>query len=108
MATIYLLIIGGIILTVGDLLFKFWIESDNRALYVVGLFVYVVGLLFLVESFRSENMAVASTIFVIVNVVTLALVGWLYFGERLSILQIFGILCAFLAVFLLEFGKRTV
>ena len=74
-------------------------------MYVLGLAVYLVGLMFLVQSFKFENIAVASTIFVILNITTLLLVSWFYFDEKLSLVQLSGIALAFVAILLLELGK---
>lgn len=96
------LIIGGSILTIGDIIFKFYTEKPQNILYILGISIYLVGLIFLIQSFKTQNIAIASTIFIIVNVVTLAFVSWLYFGDKLSILQIIGIGLAFIAVLLME------
>src|SRR3989338_6810274 len=80
MHVIFLLAIGGIILTVGDIIFKSWVEKPHTGMYVLGLAVYLVGLMFLVQSFKFENIAVASTIFVIFNITTL-----LFFKKKLPV-----------------------
>ena len=100
-----LLAIGGIILTVGDIIFKSWVEKPHTGMYVLGLAVYLIGLMFLVQTFKVENIAVASTIFVILNITTLLLVSWFYFDEKLSLVQLSGIALAFVAILLLELGK---
>jgi multidrug transporter EmrE-like cation transporter len=97
-----LLLIGGIILTVGDILMKKWVSSNNYVFYIVGMIVYLVGMNFLAQSFKYKNIAVASVIFVIFNVVTLSIVSWLYFKETLSALQIVGIVVGLCSVILLE------
>ncbi len=102
MVPIVLLAIGGIALTIGDIIFKFWVESSRPLLYVSGLGAYLVGLLFLVQSFKYQNIAVASVTLVILNVVTLALVSWFQFGEKLSFIKIVGVAVAFLALILLQ------
>lgn len=67
-----------------------------------GFAIYLVGLMFLAQSFKFKNIAVASTIFVIFNVVTLALVSWLYFKEELNPMQIGGMSLGIASVILLE------
>ncbi len=98
------LIIGGIVLTLGDIIFKFWVEKPQPFLYIVGLGVYLVGLILLVQSFKTENIADASATLVVANLVTLSLVSWLYFGEKLSALQLAGIGVGIIAILLLELG----
>jgi multidrug transporter EmrE-like cation transporter len=99
---IILLLIGGIILTVGDILMKKWVTTNSYIFYFIGLAVYLVGLNFLAQSFKFKNIAVASVIFVIFNVVTLSLVSWIYFKETLSPLQIVGICLGIASVIILE------
>jgi multidrug transporter EmrE-like cation transporter len=97
-----LLLAGGIILTVGDILMKKWVNTHSTLFYIIGLIVYLIGLNFLAQSFRFKNIAVASVIFVIFNVVTLSIVSWLYFKETLSTLQIIGIILGITSVVVLE------
>lgn len=95
------LAIGGLLLTIGDVVFKFWAKEALARYYVSGLALYLMGMLCLVESFKTHNMAVASAIFVVVNIVTLAIVSWLYFAEPLTSQQMVGISLAIVAVFFL-------
>ncbi|MEK6957596.1 MAG: SMR family transporter [archaeon] len=99
---IILLAIGGIILTVGDIVMKQWVQTDKVWLYVLGLGIYLIGLNFLAQSFKSKNIAVASVIFVIFNVVTLSIVSWIYFKEQLSGMQIAGIMLGLSSIVVLE------
>ena len=85
-------------LTVGDIIFKIWSGNNRPAFYVVGLAMYMVGLVCLVQSFKSQNIAVASAIFVIVNIVTLSLVSWFYFKETLSMMQLMGMMLSLIHI----------
>ena len=105
MPAIAYLILGGSVLTIGDIVFKSYALSPKTHLYIWGLVIYLGGLMLLVQSFKTENIAVASAIFVMVNVLTLSLVSWFYFGEKLSPLQMLGIALSFVAIGLLELGK---
>ena len=108
MPSIAWLALGGTLLTAGDILLKSWVERSLpyfSAMYLGGLAIYIVGLIFLIESFRTENIAAATAIFVLINIATLAVVSWLYFGDKISLLQFIGLLLAAAAVVLLEFGK---
>jgi multidrug transporter EmrE-like cation transporter len=100
-----ILAIGGIILTVGDLFMKQWVLKNNWVIFAIGLFIYLIGEIFLAFSFKWENIAVASVIFVLFNVFTLSLVSYLYFKEALSGSQIGGIILGVAAIILLESGK---
>lgn len=101
---ITLLFLGGLILTIGDLIMKKWVISDSKPLFVFGLAVYLVGLIFLAQSFKYKNIAAASTIFVVFNVLTLSLASWLYFKETLSGFQMLGIILGLCSVIFIELG----
>lgn len=97
-----LLIIGAFIDTVGDIIMKEWVINKNPWLFALGMFIYLVGLGFLAFSYNYKNIAVASVIFVILNVVALSLVSWFYFKEVLTPIQIVGIIVGIVAIFILE------
>jgi multidrug transporter EmrE-like cation transporter len=99
---IILLLVGGLILTIGDIFMKKWVVSNNAYIYLTGMAVYLIGLNFLAQSFRFKNIAVASVIFVIFNVVTLSIVSWFYFKETLSPLQIIGMVIGIISIVVLE------
>lgn len=105
MHALLLLFIGGTALTIGDIIFKFWITNNRPSLFAAGLMVYVVGLLFLIQTFKTEHIATASMIFIIFNIVTLALVSAYYFEEHLTNLQLTGVVLAMVAVVIMEFGR---
>lgn len=102
---LYLLISGGLILTVGDIIMRFWVKDRRPLLYVAGLFFYIIGLNFLAQSYRFRNIAVASAVIVIINIVALTVVSWVYFKARLTPLEILGLVLAVVAVVILESGK---
>jgi len=99
-----ILLAGGIILTIGDIFMKKWVKTQTHTWYIIGLIVYMIGMNFLAQSFKYKNIAVASVIFVIFNIITLAIVSRLYFKESLSPLQIIGVITGIAAVILLELG----
>ncbi len=99
---IILLFAGGVILTLGDILMKKWVNTSSVYFYLIGLLVYLIGLNFLAVSFRYKNIAVASTILVVFNVITLSIVSWFYFRETLTTYQIIGILLGLSSIFFLE------
>ena len=105
MSSIYplvLLFIGGSVLTIGDIVMKKWVGNQSSTFFAVGLLIYLIGLVFLAQSFKYKNIAAASTIFVIFNIVTLSIVSWFYFKEALSITQMVGIGLGICSVVILE------
>lgn len=108
MLAMYWLLIGGSLLTMGDIVFKDWL---TRALpyasfeYAAGFALYIAGLFCLVESFKTQHIAIASVVFILVNIITLALVSWLYFGEKLTPVQVIACLLAFTAIVIFHFSE---
>ena len=99
---IILLAIGALIDTGGDIIMKKWVISKNPYVFALGLLTYLLGLAFLAFSYKYKNIAVASVIFVIMNIVMLSFVSWIIFKEALSPLQIAGIIVGIIAIVLLE------
>ncbi|MFN4181307.1 MAG: SMR family transporter [Candidatus Paceibacteria bacterium] len=97
-----LLFVGGSVLTIGDIIMKKWVSNQNWQTFLFGLLVYLIGLVFLGLSFKYKNIAVASTIFVIFNIITLLLVSWFYFKETINPLQLAGVGLGIMAIVLLE------
>ncbi len=97
-----LLLLGGIIVTVGDIFMKKWVSTDSHIFYIIGIIIYLIGVNFLAFSFKTKNIAVASVIFVIFNVSIISVVSWLYFKEALSLMQVLGILLGLVSIIVLE------
>lgn len=102
MNPLLLLFIGGCLLTVGDIVFKFYALKHNLWLFLFGLFLYILGLLFLVKTYESENIAAATCIFVMFNISTLAIISHFYFAEPLGLYKTLGLFLAFSAIFFLK------
>ena len=100
-----ILALGGIILTIGDLFMKKWVVSNSWIIYISGMIIYIIGLNFLAFTFKFKNIAVASVIFVLFNIITLILFSYFYFKEGLSTYEIAGMVLGILAIILLELGE---
>lgn len=98
-----LTLLGGIVLTLGDIIMKKWILLDKWYLLVSGLFVWLLGNSFLAFSFKYTNIAIASLWLVLFNVISLLLVSYFYFGEKLSTIQIVGIILGLISAAILEY-----
>lgn len=97
-----LVIAGGIILTFGDIIMKRWIGNNNRYLFALGIIVYLCGTIFLAFSFKYKNIAVASMMMIIFNILLLTVLTYLYFKEPLNLKQMIGIAVGILSVIILE------
>ena len=102
MKGLLLVMIGGVILTVGDLIQRQWIATNKTWMFALGLFTWFWGSVFLALSFRYKNIAVAYLLYIIFNIVTLTLVTWLLYGDKLSVKQMIGLTLGLVAVFFLE------
>jgi multidrug transporter EmrE-like cation transporter len=96
---------GGLLLTGGDLFMKEWIAKSDWRWFGVGLAFYFAGSVTVAFSFRYENIAIASLMLVVFNVVTLLLISWLVFHENLSPARLAAMAVALLAVAVLEVAK---
>ena len=100
-----LLLLGGAILTLGDLAIKTWIVQQSRPAFWLGMVIYMVAMSLLAHSFRHKNIATASIICVVFNVITLILASrWLY-GESISRQQYLGMGVGVVAIMILELDQ---
>ena len=104
--TLILLFFGGIIMTIGDIVMKEWVLHSTGKFYFGGLIFYLIGLVFLAQSYKREDIAVASVILIIFNVVSLSLVGYFVFKENITVYEIIGIVLGIAAMIFLELGKK--
>jgi multidrug transporter EmrE-like cation transporter len=87
---------------VGDLFFKFWAEEHKSMLLAVGFLVYFIGTVFWAFSLKYEYLSRAISVFTILNLVVMALVGVLYFKEDLGLINKIGLGLGILSVVLIE------
>lgn len=97
---------GGLILTIGDIFMKKWVITNNIYIYIIGMVFYLLGLNYLAFSFKYKNIAVASVIFVLFNIITLSIVSWFYFKEKLSGLEIGGMILGIAAIIMFELAEK--
>ena len=86
----------------GDIYFKKWSLESKNALLIIGLLIYFIGTIFWAISLKYEYLSRAISIFTILNLVVVSLVGVLYFKENLSLLNKIGISLGILSVLLME------
>lgn len=93
------MLIAGILLTVGDLVLNAWVNTgDSWKLYTIGILFYFIALNFLARSYKFENIAVASVIMEILNLVTYLAISYWKFGQTISRLEILGIVLGIAAI----------
>lgn len=100
-----LLILGGLTLTVGDLVMRVWVKNLNWSYYILGLCIYLIGLNFLAQSYRFRHIGVASGLIIIFNIIALTLISYLYFNDKINFYEGLGLVLAIIAVVLIEIGS---
>ncbi len=101
----FLTITAGILLTIGDIVLKQWVKYSYTSLYIGGILLYLISMNLLAHSYKYEDIAVASMLMVIFNIITLTLVGYFYFNENITIYEITGIFLGIASIGFLELGK---
>ena len=87
---------------IGDVLFKKWAIDSKNVMIISGLLIYFIGTIFWAISLKYEYLSKAISIFTVLNLVVIALVGMLYFKEDLSLINKIGIVLGISSVILIE------
>ena len=99
----FMLIALAVLLEVaGDILFKKWSIGNKNILLVLGLIIYFIGTIFWAFSLKYEFLSKAISIFTILNLVIVVLVGVLLFNEKLSVTNEIGIILGVISIILIE------
>ncbi len=88
----------------GDVFFKKWVLSDKPLLLWVGFGIYTVGTLFWALSLKHEMLSKAVSLFTILNLIIVVIVGVVFFKEEISVTSKLGILLGIISVALIELG----
>jgi len=87
---------------VGDVLFKKWALEDRTVLLLAGLLIYFIGAAFWALSLKYEFLSRAISVFTVLNMIIIVLVGVLYFNEDLNLPNKIGIALGIISVILME------
>ena len=100
----YFYIFGAIICYVlGDSLSKVWSLKNTNSWLIVSLAIYFLGSLFFAFAIKKSSLSLVVAVAPLAIALTGLLLGYFYFGERLSTIQYFGIAFGFVALTLLLF-----
>ena len=97
-----ILILGGLILTVGDIFIKKWTLDNSFINFLIGLIFWIIALLLLAYSFKSINIVSATFIEILVNIITLVIADYFFFKDPITLMEIVGIITGFIAIYILE------
>lgn len=85
-----------------DVLFKYWSINSRGLLLWSGIGLYAVGTVIWAYSLKLEYLSKAITIFTVVNLIAVVLVGVFLFKESLSLTNKIGIFLGILSVILIQ------
>ena len=85
-----------------DIFFKKWSMGSKNIILYLGLLFYFIGTIFWAISLKYEYLSRAVSIFTIINLIAVALVGLVYFKEDLSLINKSGILLGIISIALIE------
>lgn len=88
---------------VGDVLFKKWaIDSHKNIFFIVGFLIYALGTIFWAVSLKYGLLSKAISLFTILNLVIIILVGMIFFHENISLINKLGVSLGIISVILME------
>ena len=95
-------VITGILLTLGDLVLREWLDTRWPLGFWVVLTIYMVGTFCMMMSFFSQNIAVATVAAVVANAVGYVVASYFIFGDTISALKIMGMFAGIVSFAILE------
>jgi multidrug transporter EmrE-like cation transporter len=102
METIIVMALSGATITIGDLFSGKWVKTDKKLFYALAFLFYIIGSIFLIYTYKSEDIVIATMVVEIINLVTLTLAGRFIFKENISKMEIIGIAIGLVALVILE------
>lgn len=100
-----MLVLAGFFWAGGDIIFKFWTIYKKPLFYVGGIILYILGTVFLVESFKYKNIVITSFASIIFNLIFLIIANKFIFKEELRRPEIAGIFIGIVAVYMMLLGE---
>ena len=85
-----------------DILFKYWSIENKNSLFILGMLAYAVGTVFWAVSLKYEFLSKAVSVFTILNLAAIVLLGVLVFKENLSLINKIGIVLGVVSIILIE------
>lgn len=87
---------------VSDVLFKYWSISSKGLLLWGGLAIYTIGTILWAYSLKFELLSKAITVFTVLNLIVVVIVGAVLFKENLSLVNKIGVLFGVISIILLQ------
>lgn len=101
---IYLMLLSAIAACIGQLFWKIYALYSGLYWLLLGGFLYVVGALLMIVAYRFGKLSVLQPLLSISYALSM-LIGYLFLGERLTLVNIFGGVCIICGVVLIAKSK---
>lgn len=98
-----LILAGTLFEIAGDFFFKKWSMENKTMILVLGLGLYFIGTIFWAFSLKFGELSRAISIFTVLNLIGVILMGFFLFQEDVSSIQKMGMGFGILSVILMEF-----
>lgn len=102
MNTISLLVTAGIVVTIGDLVLAQWARSHQILFLIIGLLLNLIGIFAYANALQSEQIGIATALFLGFNILAVTLGGILIFSDRISILRAVSLFFLFCSIIFVE------
>jgi multidrug transporter EmrE-like cation transporter len=89
--TIIFILVSGLSLAGGDILLRKWVAAPHYLFYILGFCAYFVGLNFLAQSFKHEQLVIAVAASIIVNILVVLAANYFIFHEALTVRHFVGV-----------------
>lgn len=88
----------------GDVFFKKWTLENKPLLMWAGFVIYSMGALCWAFSLKYEMLSKAISVFTILNLLIVVLIGAIFFKENISLMAKIGILLGLVSILMIELG----
>jgi multidrug transporter EmrE-like cation transporter len=87
---------------VADILFKKWSINGKNIFILIGIALYIVGTVIWAFSLKFEMLSKSIAIFSILNLIAVALAGFIIFKEEISFVNKIGFILGLISIILIE------
>lgn len=99
---IILIIFAVMFEVIADIIFKYWSINAKGLFLFIGVILYSIGTVIWAYSLKYEYLSKAITIFTIINLIAVVLVGLLIFKEDISMINKIGLILGIVSVILIQ------
>lgn len=103
---VIMLLVGGLTLTVGDILMREWSETNTMELFKIAMLLYLIGMVILIYSYKYKKLLVATVIMALFNTSSMLIIDVFIYKESLTKLKIAALLLAIATAIILESSGR--